>query len=126
MISFPAGGAVTIGLDRDAVDEYVRLNPSVDTVDEFLKALVASGFIPEDIIRRCNISANLLRTGDLHVVLESVIRSDNVCSRFAQRIADRINNPPEGGATMTTTNTNPQVTNNSCLLSKDTIVQTQQ
>ena len=101
------GGAVTIGLDRDAVDEYVHLNPEVDTMDEFLRQLVASHFIPEDIVRRCRIFANLLMTGSLHLVLENVNKSEDICVKFAERIADKINNPPDG--TMASTAPNPQV-----------------
>ena len=97
-----------IGLDRDAVDEYVRLNPDKDTVNEILKELVATGFIPGDILRRCNVSASLLRTGDLEMVLESVVSTDNTCTMFAERIADKINNPPDGEATATEA-ANPQV-----------------
>ena len=96
-----------IGLDRDAVDEYVRLNPDKDTVDEFLKELVATSFIPADILRRCSVSANLLRTGDLQMVLESVASTDNACAMFAERIADKINNPPDGAVTVT--DASPQV-----------------
>ena len=99
---------MTIGLDHDAVDEYVRLNPSMDTVDELLKQLVASDFIPENILRRCMVSANLLMTGSLHMVLESVNGSDgNVCTMFAETIADKINDPPDG--TMASIAPNPQV-----------------
>lgn len=102
---------MTIGLDRDAVDEYVRLNPSLDTVDELLKVLVASRFIPEDVVRRCKVAASLLRTGDLHVLLENINSSDSTCAMAAEQIAERINNPPMGddGTETTTTAANPQV-----------------
>ena len=66
-------GAVTIDFDRDAFDEFIRLNPELETLDEFLRELVASGFIPEEIIRACTITANLLSTGSLHLLLENII-----------------------------------------------------
>ena len=97
-----------IGLDREALDEYVSLNPSVDTVDELLKILVASRFIPEDIVRRCRVAANLLRTGDLHVVLESVNGSESSCATAAENMAERINNPPNSTSTLSNS-ANPQV-----------------
>ena len=102
----PTGGAVTIDFDRDAFDEFIRLNPELETLDEFLKELVASGFIPEEIIRACTITANLLSTGSLHLLLENILDSGNTCRMFAEEIADRINNPP---ATDSETGTNPQV-----------------
>lgn len=84
----------------------------MDTVDELLKTLVVSRFIPEDIVRRCKVSANLLRTGDLHIVLENVMHSDGACSMAAKEMADRINNPPmDDGTATTTTAANPQVSN---------------
>ena len=95
-----------IGLDRDALDDYISLIPSVDTVDEVLKVLVASRFIPEDIVRRCRVAANLLRTGDLHVVLEG---SDSSCAMAAKHIADRINNPNSTSTAAVSIAANPQV-----------------
>lgn len=104
------GGALTIGLDRDAMDEYIRLNPEMDTVDEFLKELVNSGFIPMDVLERCMVSASLLETGDLNMVMESMDNSnENTCSMFAETVADRINNPQESSATMVQTAPNPQI-----------------
>ena len=95
---------MTLGLDREALDEYIELNPSVDTVDELVKRLIASGFIPERILRRCKMAVNMLRTGDLHLVFENVNRTGNVCSMFVEEIAEAINNP-EAGPTTTMTST---------------------
>lgn len=102
---------MTIGLDRDAVDEYVRLNPLLETVDEFLRELVASGFIREEVVRRCKIVANLLDSGDMHLVLENLEQTDTVCAMAAERIADRINNPPtsDDDDTSNAVTANPQV-----------------
>jgi hypothetical protein len=102
---------VTIGIDREALDEYISLNPSVDTVDALLKVLVASRFIPENVTRRCKVAANLLRTGDLHVVLENVDSSESTCVKAANDMADKINNPPVADTTVNATiAANPQVT----------------
>ena len=91
--SSSAGGAVTIGLDLDAVDEYTRLNPDLETVDEFLTMLISSDFIPEDITRSCKIQANLLSTGSLHMVFENVNNSQSIkCKNYSDSIADQINN----------------------------------
>ena len=48
-----AGGLVSIALDRDGLDEYVRLNPSLHTVDDFSAVILASGFIPTNVTARC-------------------------------------------------------------------------
>lgn len=110
VFAFVSGGAVTIGLDRDAVDAYVRSNPTLDTVEEFLRELVETGFIPEEVVRRCKIVANLLDSGDMHVVLENLVNTDTICAMAAERIANRINNPPMSDDTSTVT-PNPQVCN---------------
>lgn len=81
----------------------------MDTVDELLKTLVVSRFIPEDIVRRCKVAANLLRTGDLHIVLENVMNSDGACAMAAEDMADKINNPPTSDGTATSTAAIPQV-----------------
>ena len=103
---------MTIGLDRVALDEYIHLNPAMGTVDELLKVLVTSHFIPEDVVRRCRVAANLLRTGDLHVVLENVHITESACAMAANRIAEVINNPPmaDGTQEVATVAANPQVT----------------
>ena len=95
---FLLGGAVTIRLIRAILDEYLRLNPSLETVDDVIKSLIADGFITEDIIRQCKIAANLLDTGDLHVVLENRLNMGTPCRDFAERIAAKINNPSDSAA----------------------------
>ena len=97
---------MTIGLDGDSLDEYVRLNPSVDTVTDLLNVLVQSRFITMTVASRCNVEASLLDSGDLHMVLENLMNSDSICAMAAQEIADRINNPPMGDEI---TEANPQV-----------------
>ena len=86
---------MTLRLIREVVDEYTQRNPDSDTVEDFLDALLSSGFIPEEIQRRCEILASLLDTGDFHLVLmEKEIQLDGmICNQFAKRIAERINNP---------------------------------
>ncbi len=101
--SYYAGGAITIGIDRDGLDEYVRLNPSLETLDDFVTTLIADTFIPEMILRSCRVSANLLDTGDLHMVLENLVTSENTCRMFVETMANDINNPPRNNGSMTTT-----------------------
>lgn len=79
----------------------------MDTVDGFFKTLISDRFISEDVLRICRVAASLLRTGDLHIAFESPENSDGMaCAMVAQRIADKINNPPTA---TTTTTANPQV-----------------
>ena len=94
-IWYNIGGGVTFRLIREAVDEYARRNPDSGTVEDFLDALISSGFIPEEILRRCEILASLLDTGDFHLLLEEKeMQLDGmICNQFAIRIAERINNP---------------------------------
>ena len=85
---------MTIGLDRVGLDDYIELNPSVDTVDELLKRILASGIIPEDVIASCLIEAGLLDSGELHLLLENKMFADSTCFEAVQALADLINNPP--------------------------------
>ena len=48
-----AGGVVSVALDRDGLDEYVRLTPTLRTLDDFSTVVLASGFIPTNITARC-------------------------------------------------------------------------
>ena len=76
------------------LDDYIELNPSVDTVDELLKRILASGIIPEDVIASCLIEAGLLDSGDLHILMENREFEDRTCFEAVRDLADLINNPP--------------------------------
>ena len=67
--------------------------------------LVGNGFIPENILRLCRVGVTLLRTGDVHIVMENIQRAGSACRMFVEQIADRINNPPSTNVTTTS----PQV-----------------
>ena len=95
---------MTLGFDRDALDEYIRQNPSLETLDEFLTTLVGNGFIPENILRLCRVAVTLLRTGDVHIVLENIQRAGSACRMFVEQIAEKINNPASA-----VTTSSPQV-----------------
>ena len=103
------GGAITIGLDQSGLDEYIRLNPSLGTIDSLVTTLISDTFIPEVILRSCKLSANLLDTGDLHMVFENVMSSDNACRMFVETMANKINNPPRNNGSTEVTTAIPQV-----------------
>lgn len=107
------GGGLTIGFDRDALEDYINLNPSLETVDDLLMMLIAAGFIKEDDLRRCNVTASLLSSGDLYLALKAVSKSDTFCNQRTEDLVDRINNPPRDDGSSSTTATvstsNPQV-----------------
>lgn len=115
MVSHVVGGAVFIGLDRDGLDEYIELDPSLSTVDELLETLVSSGFITDQVLQRCGIEGSLLETGELHILLENKVSTDNLCYMAVVEIAESINNPQGntdiGTTTTTTTTAIPQVAN---------------
>ena len=108
---------MAIELDREALDDYVDLNPSVATADDLVRRLIADRFIPEELLERCQIDGSLLETGDLHLLLENKDFSFDDCFEAAQDIADVINNPPSGGGgarrsvRAAPTNTYPEVHN---------------
>ena len=75
--------------------EYVRINPSVRTLDDFTELLVDSGFISDDITERCELEASLTVSGNIQLVLSP--RSDDeddaeFCNAASERIAATINN----------------------------------
>ena len=87
---------MTISLDREGLDEFIELNPDLDTIDRLLETLVASRFISEQTLLSCGVDATLLQTGDLHLLLENNNSAHNVCFTAAQEFAGLINNPPSG------------------------------
>lgn len=108
---------MTIAFDRDALEAYIKLNPSLETVDDFLMLLIADGFISEDNLRQCTITVSLLFSGDMYLALKANTNSDSPCARFAEEIVRRINDPPrnDSSGTAVASTPNPQV---QCIVAK--------
>ena len=63
-------------------------------MDELLATLIADDFISEETLERCTMEGSLLQTGDLHMLLQNKMNTDNFCYVAMEEIADIINNPP--------------------------------
>ena len=103
-----------IGLDRDGLDEYIELDPSLSTVDDLLETLISSSFIRQEVVERCEVEGSLLETGELHILLENKRSTDSICFLSVAEIAKSVNNPPGSrgsgrSARATTTTAIPQV-----------------
>ncbi len=89
-----SGGGITIGFDRNALEEYLTINPSVETVDDLMLRVFSSGLISRENQSHCEVSASLLNDGDLFIALKAMVRSEDYCMMLAQRLENVINDPP--------------------------------
>lgn len=87
------GGIVSIAMDKEGLDEYVQLNPSISDLDDLIGSAIATGFIPQETLDRCNITSSLLDTGDLQIVLESNQTNEQYCNHAAEELAINIDDP---------------------------------
>ena len=87
------GGVVSIAMDKEGLDEYVQLNPSISDLDDLIGSAIATGFIPQETLNRCNITSSLLDTGDLQIVLESNQTNERYCNHAAEELATNIDDP---------------------------------
>ena len=82
---------MTIAFDRDLLDEFIMVDPSVETVDDYLEELIDEDFISDEDLMMCKTSATLLDTGDLFLSFRSVRNSDSYCAMLAAMLVDTIN-----------------------------------
>lgn len=89
----PAGGIVFIAMDLTGLSEYVRLNPSIRTLDNFIELLVDSDFISDDITEKCELEASLTVSGNIQLALSSRSNDDDAefCNAASELIAAAIN-----------------------------------
>jgi len=96
--AFPGGG-LTIAFDRDALEEYLHLNPSLQTVDDLSIRILLSDVISKEDRNRCNITFSLLDEGDLFIAFEAKSRADDYCMKASERVSKLINDLPEDAST---------------------------
>ena len=83
-----------MAIDSRGLGEFVRLNPSVRTIDDFVELLVESGFISEETTERCDVSVSFTSSENLEISLEGVEPDDDVfCGEETERLTQLINNP---------------------------------
>ena len=88
------GGIVFIAMNLAGLREYVRINPSVRTLDDFIELLVDSDFISDEITERCELEGSLTVSGNIQITLTA--RSDDeadveFCNAASEKIAAAIN-----------------------------------
>ena len=83
-------------MDLVGLGEYVRLNPTIRTLDDFIELLVDSDFISDDIMEKCELEASLTVSGNIQLTLS--VRSDDdddddakFCNAASELIAAAIN-----------------------------------
>ena len=83
-----------VAIDSRGLGEFVRLNPSVRTIDDFVELLIESGFISEETTERCDVSVSFTSSENLEINLEGVEPDDDVfCGEESERLTQLINNP---------------------------------
>jgi hypothetical protein len=79
-------------LDLVGLGEYVRLNPSIRMLDDFIELLVDSDFISDDITERCELEASLTVSGNIQLTLSPTGSDDDeFCNAASKLIAAAIN-----------------------------------
>ena len=82
-------------MDLVGLSEYVRLNPSIRTLDDFIELLVDSDFISDEITEKCELEGSLTVSGNIQLTLSA--RSDDddgnaeYCNAASKLIAAAIN-----------------------------------
>ena len=81
-------------MDLAGLSEYVRLNPSIRTLDDFIELLVDSDFISDETTEKCELEASLTVSGNIQITLSA--RSDDeddtkFCNAASELIAAAIN-----------------------------------
>ena len=59
------GGVAQIALDWSRLQAYVEVNPSVDTLDDFVESLARAGFFPDDLDDQCEVEISLTRRSNM-------------------------------------------------------------
>ncbi len=80
-------------MDLVGLGEYVRLNPSIRMLDDFIELLVDSDFISGAITERCELEASLTVSGNIQLTLSPRSNDDNAefCNAASKLIAAAIN-----------------------------------
>lgn len=88
------GGIITVAVDFAGLREYIRINPTIRRLDDFVEELVDYGFIEEEITERCQLEASLTTTRNIQLTLSAVTDEDSdFCSDASERLAAAINDP---------------------------------
>jgi hypothetical protein len=91
--SFP-GGISYIAIDLAGLRNYVNINPSARTLDDFIEALVDASFIDEEITERCQLDASFTVTRNIQLSLSAKTDTDSeFCHTASEEIVNSINNP---------------------------------
>ena len=56
---------VQIALDRSRLQAYVEVNPSVDSLDQFIESLIRAGFFPDGLDDQCEVEISLTRRSNM-------------------------------------------------------------
>lgn len=80
-------------MDFAGLHDYVRINPTLRTLDDFVETLVDSGFIDEEVTDRCELEGSLTTSRNIQITLSAEDDEDTkFCNNASQEIAAAINN----------------------------------
>lgn len=83
-----------VAIDFAGLRDYVKINPRVRTLDDFIAVLLQSGFISEEVTERCELEAELTNTGNIQITLSARVEEDSAfCNNASERLAASINDP---------------------------------
>ena len=93
-MQFTSGGIIIVAIDFAGLRDYIRINPSVRTVDDIIEALVESDFISDEVTDRCELEATLTTTRNIQITLSAEDDNDvTFCNEASEKIAAAINDP---------------------------------
>ena len=85
-----------MAIDFRGLGEFVKLNPRVRTIDDFVELLIDANFISVETVERCEVGVSFTSSENLEITLEGVGPDDDVfCGEASMNLASLINNPPD-------------------------------
>ena len=87
-------------MDFAGLHDYIRINPTLRTLDDFIEILVDSGFIDDEVTDRCELEGSLTTSRNIQITLSAEDDEDTkFCNDASQEIAAAINDLSSVSAT---------------------------
>ena len=95
-----SGGIIFIAVDFVGLRDYIRINPTLRTLNDFIEILIDSGFIDDEVTDRCELEGSLTTSRNIQITLSAEDDEDTkFCNDASQEIAAAINNLSSVSAT---------------------------
>ncbi len=85
---------MVVAIDFRGLGEFVRLNPGLRTIDDFVESLIDAEFISTETLERCRVGVSFSSSENLEITLEGVEADDDemFCGEESERLTALINN----------------------------------